>query len=333
MLLSVVMPAYNSHRFIEDSIQSILGQTFQDFELIIVDDGSTDPTLEIAQRYAKCDSRVSIIQSDHGGISQAINRGIEHAKSDWIAIMHADDIALPQRFEKQHTAAKRNPQVIAWGTYAYHINELGKILGLSEVGPTTADEFYIRCQKGEIIQLIHPTMLMRKEAVMKVGGYNSLFDGSEELELLCRLGALGPILSIAEPLLLYRIHSSSVTMQRFFHMRAFSRFIRACQRARAEGREPPTWEIFKNEYVNGPWVKRLRRHIDDLSQFNYRKFAVMVSGEQYLHAMWCFFLSALLNPKYALPRAWNQRFSKQARSSLNLTKAPTRRDSDYGCHR
>jgi glycosyltransferase involved in cell wall biosynthesis len=318
--ISVVMPAYNSDRYIIEAIESIRKQTYKNFEFIIIDDGSIDQTFEIISSYEKMDGRIRGLSQENKGISRTLNRLIDEAKHEWVAIMHADDIALPKRLEKQITFAKLHPNLVACGSYAYHINENSKVLGLSKVGPTTEEEFHVRCRKGELIHLIHPTILLRKNAVIKVGGYNSVFDGSEELELLSRLLVLGQILTIAEPLMLYRIHSSSMTMQRFFHMSVFSRYVQACQRARADGNRPKTWDKFKYEYENAPVFSRFRRYIDDLSHFYYRKFAVMVSGERYLYAMTLFFLSALLNPKYAVLRAWNQRFSIEARSFLNARK-------------
>jgi glycosyltransferase involved in cell wall biosynthesis len=319
-MISVVMPAYNSERFIGAAIGSILHQTFKTFEFNIVDDGSTDRTAEIIDSYVKEDPRLNVIRADHRGVSNAINLGVEHAKYNWIAIMHADDIALPQRLERQIRASRVNSDVVAWGAYAFQINERSKVLGLSKVGATTVEEFYKKYRRGETIQLIHPTALICKRALLKMGGYNTMFHSCEDLELFNRLSLLGPILAIPEALILYRIHRSSNTMQRFFEMRAFARFIRSCQRARAEGQEPPTWHRFKEEYEGTPMFKKARRQIDDLSQFYYRKFAVEVSSERYLQATIFFCLSIVLNPRYALPRVWNQRFSKLARSSLKATK-------------
>ena len=329
--ISVVMPAYNADKYIIEAIESIMKQTYKNFEFIIIDDGSTDQTFEIISSYEKMDGRIRGLSQENKGISRTLNRLIYEAKYEWIAIMHADDIALPKRLEKQIAFAKLYPKLVACGSYAYHINENSKVLSLSKVGPTTEEEFYVRCKKGEIIHLIHPTMLLRKDVVIKVGGYNSVFDGSEELELLSRLLVLGQILTIAEPLMLYRIHSSSVTMRRFFDMRVFSRYVRAYQHARANGNKPKTWGKFKNEYENAPVFSRFRRYMDDLSQFYYRKFAVMVAGERYLYAMTLFLLSALLNPKYAVSRAWNQRFSIEARCFLDSSKALIDRKSGNDC--
>jgi len=118
-MISIVMPAYNAEKYIAQAIESILNQTFQDFEFIIVNDGSTDNTLKIIEQYAAQDRRIRLVQIDHVGTSAAKNAGVEVAKSDWIAMMDADDISLPQRLEKQVQAAQKSPTVVVWGTYAH----------------------------------------------------------------------------------------------------------------------------------------------------------------------------------------------------------------------
>jgi glycosyltransferase involved in cell wall biosynthesis len=318
--ISVVMPAYNTEKYIGEAIESIRKQTHQDFEFIILDDGSTDRTAEIINSYIRIDSRIKFIRSDHRGVSYTINLGVELAKYDWIAIMHADDVALPHRLEKQIIAAELNPHVVAWGSYSYHINQNGKILGLAKSGVSTEEEFLEQVSKGRLIQLIHPTALIRKQALLSVGGYDPSFLACEDLELFDRLSTLGPVLALPKVLVLYRIHGSSNTMQRFFEARAFTRYIRERQRARLKGLKLYAWDEFKTEYDAAPAMKKLRRQIDDMSQFYYRKFAVSISIGEYLRAIEFFALSAVLNPRYAIPRAWNQRFSKRARRSLEAAK-------------
>jgi glycosyltransferase involved in cell wall biosynthesis len=315
-MISVVMPAYNSEKFIGEAIESILQQTFTQFEFNIVDDGSTDRTAEIIDSYVSKDSRIKFIRSGHKGVSYAINLGVEHAKYDWIAIMHADDVALPHRLEKQIMAARLNPRVIAWGSYSYHINQYGKILGLAKSGVSTEEEFLEYVSRGELIQVIHPTAFIRKQALLSVGGYDPSFLSCEDVELFDRLSTQGPILALPEVLVLYRIHGASNTMQRFFELRAFTRYIRERQCARLKGLKPSAWDEFKVKYDAAPALKRLRRQIDDMSQFYYRKFAVSIATGWYLRAIEFFALSALLNPRYAIPRAWHQRFSQRARRSL-----------------
>ncbi len=132
LMITVIMAAYNAANFIAYAIESILNQSFANWELIVIDDGSTDNTIEIIKNYIQLDQRVRLIQSQHIGVCQARNIGIQSAKYSWIAIMDADDIALPQRLEKQINAAIANPDVVAWGSYVQHISPTGNILSLQK---------------------------------------------------------------------------------------------------------------------------------------------------------------------------------------------------------
>ena len=315
-MISVVMPAYNSQKYIQKAIESIRTQTYETFEFIIVDDGSTDDTYKIANHYQQEDARIKVISSGHGGPANALNRGIKEARGEWIAIMHADDIALPRRLEKQVAAAQANPDVVVWGTYAYHLSPDEKILGLSRVGPVSIDEFTRLRQDGSIVFVIHPTAMLRKDCWEKSGGYISQFDGTEDLELFDRMAELGPVLAIPEPLLLYRIHASSVTMQKFSDMRIMSRFVRARQRARLQGLPSLTFEDFLQDYNNVSARRRITRRIDDQAQYYYRKFAVTVAERRYFKSALYLFAAMALNPKYSVVRVWNQRFSRIARGHL-----------------
>ena len=319
-MISVVMPVYNCERFVGAAIESILRQTCADFEFIIVDDGSTDRSREIIFSYARRDPRIRVVNKTNGGIARAINRGVDAARFDWIAIMHADDIALPQRLELQLAKAKSHPNVVCWGGFAYHIDEKGRTLSLSELGPTTEDEFYARFHNGEPILVIHTTAFIQKRAFIAAGGYNPTFQCSEDLEFFDRLSMLGPLLAIPEPIALYRIHGSSNTMKRFREQRMEIRFIYLRQRARAQAKEEPKWENFAREYLGASASTRLRRRVDDLAQFYYRKFGVAISGEAYVRAIRFLALAALFNPRYAVSKAWHQRFSQSARKALRARR-------------
>src|SRR5687767_4726483 len=100
-MISVVMPVYNGQRFLARAMDSLLAQSVREFELIVVDDGSTDESPALLDRYARTDARVRVIRGDHAGISAALNRGIADARYGWIARMDADDEALPDRFARQ----------------------------------------------------------------------------------------------------------------------------------------------------------------------------------------------------------------------------------------
>ena len=307
-MISVVIPAYNAAKFIEPAIESVLKQTFQEFEVILVDDGSTDNTLKILELYAEKDCRIRLIHCEHGGLSLALNRGIREAKYPWIARMDADDIALPERFAKQIKAVRSHPQVVAWGTYAYHINSQGKILGLAQTGPSTEAEFYKLRNEGHLVQLIHPTVLLKKEVLLAVGGYKPEFEPVEELELFDRMAAYGPTLVLAEPLLLYRVHSNSVSMQRFFFQRKLMRYVVSCHRARISGEQELSFEEFLQKYQKQAFWRRWQQELKTSGMYYYRKAGLSVGEGQYLQGGIYLGLSAVLNPNYSLTRLWQQVF-------------------------
>jgi glycosyltransferase involved in cell wall biosynthesis len=314
------MPAFNSSNFIAKAIESILSQTFQDFELILVDDGSTDNTLEIMTHYRQQDNRIQIIQSKHVGCSRARNLGINQSKFPWIAVMDADDIALPQRFAKQIEAANANPKVVAWGTYVHHINLKEEVLSLQKHGLLTEEEYYNNMKRGDVPFVIHPTSLIKKEILLRVGGYDPKFSDADDFELFDRLSDHGPILVIPEPLLLYRLHSQSVSMNKYFIRDVLIRYVYKRRAAQIKGEEVVDLDQFIGNDKQKPFLLRTKHYLNNLSQFWYRKAGVFFSEKQYLQATLYLSMVIVVNPLYAIPRIWKQRLSPEARRTLNPAK-------------
>jgi len=308
-MISVVMPVYNGERFLEEAVDSILKQTYKAFEFIIVDDGSNDRTPEILKRYAEQDSRVKIIRAGKVGISKAMNLGIEAAQYPWIARMDADDVCLPRRLEASIEAAQANPDVVVWGTFIHHINAKGKILSTSKVGPLTTEQFWEERKKGRVVQVINPSAMMRKDIVDKVGGYKEAFIAAHDIEIFDEMAEYGPILCIPEVLVLYRIHGYSISMTKFMTQRKLARYIEARRKARLAGEALPTLDSFLANYDNRPWRERLRRYLSDLQGLNYRRAGLAYAEGQYHKVGWFFGMAFLLNPRYAVKRAWKQVFS------------------------
>lgn len=315
-MISVVMATYNSSKFVAETIESVLNQTYRRFEFIIVDDGSTDNTLEIIQHYLEKDDRIKLIAGEHRGASQARIAAIEVAKYSWIAIIDHDDVALPERFEKQIQAAQEKPHVVAWGSAIYHINAKGEILSVSTQGPTTEEEFYKVRREGHAVNLYHPTALINKETLLKAGGYRPEFFPADDIELFDRMADYGPILVLSEPLLLYRVHSHSTTMHRFFLQRNIMRYVRARHSARLAEKKNLSFEDFLAERRQWHWFRRLRKYLVTLGLFYYRKAGFFFGDKKYLQSAFYLGMSAILNPQYSIPRLWIQVFSTKARQLI-----------------
>ncbi|HEY8459663.1 MAG TPA: glycosyltransferase family 2 protein [Blastocatellia bacterium] len=319
-MISVIMPAYNASDYISEAIESIRRQTYRDLELIIVDDGSTDDTAKIASAHEAKDNRIRVLRSNHGGNCAARNIGVREARYPWIAAMDADDVARPERLEKQLAAVTANPRIVALGTAVYHL--IGsRVVGVARHGPESEAEFYRRRQTGEDISLYHPSALMNKEVFLKVGGYDDVFQDCSEFELFDRMAAFGPILALPEPLVYYRLHSGSMSMQRFFDQRLSSRYVTARNKARISGEPPMSFDEFVLACRRQPLRERLRIWAIDMCNYHYRAAGLSYGEGKYAAALFHLGLSTFLRPDYVLPRLWKQRLSPQSRQELRTGQA------------
>jgi glycosyltransferase involved in cell wall biosynthesis len=203
------MPVYNTEAYLTDSIDSILGQTFQDWELICVDDGSSDGSLEILRRYERADSRVRVITRPHSGNYRARNAGMALARGRYIAAMDSDDVALPERLRRQVDHMERHPECVGLGAA---VKIVGPDLMPIDVGRVALDHETIDRQalEGNGYAIRQPVAMFRTEAVRQVDGYRDevLFQGDTDIYL--RLAEIGRLANLPDILLLYRLRFESI---------------------------------------------------------------------------------------------------------------------------
>ena len=197
--ISVVMPVYNSEKYLQESIESILNQTFTDFEFIIVDDQSTDSSWQIIQEYANKDSRiVAVKNTGKKGCYPARNCGHKLAKGKYIAVMDSDDIALPQRLQTQFDFMEQNPDIGICGSWAKNFGNQNDIIKT----PITHDE--IRDTSFFYSPMVHPTAMFTNNAIC----YSEEHSSAQDYKLWCRKINEFKFANIPKVLLLYRRHSS-----------------------------------------------------------------------------------------------------------------------------
>ncbi len=206
--ISVVMPVYNGEKYLREAIESVLNQTFTNFEFIIVNDGSKDKTEEIIQSYA--DERIVYINNGGNlGLSKSFNKAILVARGEYIARMDADDVSVPKRFERQRAFLQRHPHVDIVGSSLEFIDESGKHLGRYD---KQVDHLDIKFSSLFSTPMMHPTV-MGKATIFKSHHYNEGLHNSEDYELWSRLlfQTQTHFANIHEPLLLYRTFPHSFT--------------------------------------------------------------------------------------------------------------------------
>lgn len=177
------MSVFNNEKYIQESIESILSQTFKDFEFVIVSDGSTDKTGEILDGFN--DFRIKIIKNKKNiGLTKSLNKALKIAKGEYVARQDADDVSSPERFRKQVEFLNNNSEIKVLGTFAYGINNTGKILR-KEMAPVS----WVTVKKNLIKNnsFIHPSVMIKKDILDKVGLYNEEFETTQDYELWFRI--------------------------------------------------------------------------------------------------------------------------------------------------
>jgi len=203
------MPVYNAEKYIKEAVDSILNQTFSDFEFIIINDGSTDGSLALLEDYAEKDDRIRLISRENKGLVATLNEGLALAKAPLIARMDADDISMPERFEKQVDYLSKNSNCVLLGSRVKIIDEDGD--ELCEMGDYYSSEELdagLLAGKGQLIY--HPSIMVRKSVVDLLGGYRDIYPQVEDLDLFLRISEVGEIQNLREPLLKYREHLTKI---------------------------------------------------------------------------------------------------------------------------
>lgn len=201
-LISVIMPVYNAEEFIEEAIESILYQSFGDFEFIIVNDGSTDESDRIIRKYADMDSRIQYIVKENGGVAAALNEGLEKANGKYVARMDADDVSYPERFEVMYEYMETHTDIDICGSWAL---ENGK-----KPLKKPIDDADIRLSMVIYSPFIHPTVFFRRDFLEK-NNIRYSYTCAEDYDLWIRCSQIAYFGNVDKYLYMYRVHKNNVS--------------------------------------------------------------------------------------------------------------------------
>ncbi|MFQ5873530.1 MAG: glycosyltransferase [Dehalococcoidia bacterium] len=210
--VSVLMAVHNGETYLRRAVDSILAQTFADFEFIIVNDGSTDSTAAVLEEYQEQDHRIRVYGQKNRGLLTSLQQGCDLARGEYVARMDADDIAFPERLERQVCFLEQNPGVALVGGAVVVVDETG--------GPFHTTRYPV--QDRQIKEAIyrynpfaHPAIIVRKQALLAVGGYRKPFVRAQDYDLWLRLSERFELANLPEPVLYYRAHSDQVSIVGF----------------------------------------------------------------------------------------------------------------------
>ena len=205
--ISVIMPVYNGERTIRESIESALNQTFTDFELIVIDDGSQDATLDILADIQ--DTRLKIFSYSNAGISASRNRGIAHARGEFVTFLDADDLWTPDKLETQLKALEANPQAILAYSWTEFIDETGRPVG-TFLRSTASGNVLAELLESNFIGS-GSNALINKQAIVELGEFDQSFSPAGDWDMWLRLAAHYQFAVVPSTQVLYRITESAAT--------------------------------------------------------------------------------------------------------------------------
>lgn len=255
--VSVVMPVYNSAAYLLDAVASIIEQSMSDWELICINDGSTDDSGPLLNWLATQDRRIQVIHQENSGIVAALNRGCEMASGDWIARMDSDDIAMASRFDVQIKHMEEHSKCVVLGGSILEMDADSAPLNISSLPQTHAEIVAGLMQRRT--GHFHPTTMIRADAFRRVNGYRSQYQWVEDHDLWLRLSQVGELNNLEDVVICYRQHATSVCWQRSSQQRELMNDLIE-EAYQAQGATAPTELILKDSLERsaagpGKWAR------------------------------------------------------------------------------
>ncbi len=301
MQISIVMPAYNEERFLAEAIESVLAQTWKDFELIVLDDGSQDRTLEIARSYALRDARIRVESHTNMGIAPTLNRGFALSANEWVAMMHADDVMMPNRLERQLVFIAEHPELAVASSWVKHIDSEGRIIAKDNSRLLTHEAVQERYLANELVGISHPAAILRKSAVQAIGVYRSQFRVNEDVDLWNRLLEHGyKILVQPEFLLKYRIHEGSASIAKARLCFRQVHWVKDCMLRRRRGEPELSWDEYLCLRRALPWYVRANQERKDTAKVLYKTAVHQFALRKYYLLVPTVIAAVMLQPGYTI---------------------------------
>ena len=259
-VISVVMSVYNDERYLPESVDSILNQTYKNFEFIIINDGSNDGSLDVLLEYQTRDNRILIVNQQNIGLTRSLNRGIKLAMCKYIARQDADDISAPSRLEKQLNYAEGHPKAAVVGCFGDVFNANG-IIQTRRNPELSSVQIKQRLAKKNLF--MHGSAMMRKPCLAKVDFYREFFRCSQDYDLWLRLSQYFDIAILPESLYQYRVTADSVSVSQYLTQKQYADIARQLHLERLKmGKD--SYNTFVSSYPHGLPIRD-----DEANKYNY----------------------------------------------------------------
>jgi glycosyltransferase involved in cell wall biosynthesis len=316
-LVSIVITAYNGGDYLIEAVESIFKQTYTNWELILVNDGSKDDTLKLMEKYAVQDNRIKVLSHENKGISYSNNRALEIAKGKYYAKLDADDRMLPNRLEKQVTYLQNHPEVTMLSCQAHYINPKGKRIGIQITpGYTSIEESKEAREEGRLIIALHSGFMTYMDKIKEVKGYREDLPCVVDLDLYNRMIEKGNVLIIlGDKLVEYRMHLASVMAltTRNNQTQHVKSWLSDTYKRRVKGEKELSLDEFKSLQAQASSWNQWKRRTKEMAYHHRRNSIIHYGDNSYLPFVYSVGMATLLQPIHTLSRvgAWLKRKLKK----------------------
>lgn len=318
--VSILIPANNAGRFIEETLVSVLAQTFTDFECLVINDGSTDHTAEVVERFL-ADPRFRLINLAKVGLCAALNHGISLCRASLIARMDADDVMFPERLAVQVAYMHEKPEIAGCSSDFWLINETGFRIGEVRCPLTSTDAIERHLRAGGQVIYSHPTVMYRREIVLGVGGYRSEYFPSEDVDLFVRMLEIGkPVLNLPTALIKVRVHAASVSSTSAVRQFRMNKLIFLNLAARRRGIPVMTTERFFSDMNSTVGLRKFLGRLELAAFVLHRKAAREKTNKRRLLGSSLFVAAIVLNPYDAYKKMVRRLLNRVDRDRLRSVK-------------
>ncbi len=309
--VTVIISGLNAEKYISEAIESVLNQTLQNFELILIDDGSTDSTLSIYNKYKEADNRIIIDSHENIGMGESVNRSIKLVNSELIARMDADDIMIKNRLEEQVNFMSEHHEIGIVGCLTEFIGNKSQTIGIQDFSQTndllTIDDTRRYVSQKKCIHFAHTGMMCTKKAFMDVGGYSGKFWPSDDIELFNKVADKDyGVVVLPKILMKYRLHESSIMASEFYKSVIKSHWVEDSILRRRKGKEELAYEEYVSKLEAEPILKRFRRHRVIYGNNYFRNAGIEFSNKNRLKFIYLTILSLILRPSNISKRLFNK---------------------------
>lgn len=264
---SVIIAIHNAERYLHETLLSVQRQTFTDFEVVMVDDGSSDGSAAIARQFCAADSRFRLLSTPNQGISPTRNLAIGQARGEWLAICDADDTWDPRKLavQAEYIAAwddAPHGPLTALGTSGHIINKFSQVRRVEDLGIHTVSDFLTWRDEIGQMAMINSSVVCRRDLVSELGGYRADYTPAEDTDLWTRLAARGVVLNLEDRLTAYRMHGDNISESSYVRMMMNALRVRTNSKRARAGQAELSYEGFQAHLsaagVLGQTLRRLR---------------------------------------------------------------------------